>query len=761
MLDPQRFCRGVPVKSHKVLDAVMVRRLKQDLREIGLEFPVRKTIQIDIDGLPADAPELVLPRLLDEYRSARAARLLSESRSVQNAAALVTTSLQKRLLSSIEAFARTLEIHRMAIERQEAKARAVASEGPLPRLPLLAEAPGADDDRAELPEPEVQAEEDAQMSAATRVSGAVSERERTLLREMTDVAATARHLPDPRVKELIAWIRENRDRRVLVFTEYTDTKRYLEQQLRAALFTSARDEARLATFHGGMSEDTREEIKRAFNADPAKHPLRILIATDAAREGVNLQNHCADLFHFDLPWNPSRMEQRNGRIDRKLQRSPEVRCHYFYFAQRPEDRVLKTLVRKTETIQRELGSLARVLESRVEKALAGGIRREDVDRLARQLESENLADDDRAVVKEELEVSRERKEALIKQVDVLRNLLAHSQEDLGYSEASFRDAISSALELTGAAPLMPLDGSGSVLTTRWQFPLLDAGGRAASGWTDTLDTLRAPRRKEQKPWEWRRESPPRPIVFDDPGTLDGEVVHLHLSHRVVQRLLGRFLAHGFVDDGLTRTCLLQTHDAVPRVVLLGRLSLYGEAAARLHDELLFVPARWIDPEVRQAALTPYAQETSRRTLQMLQEALAAPAATIPAGASDRLLRSAPRDADELAPWLGGMADRAIAEATQLLTERGSMEAFAMEKILDEQRAGIEKTLKKHADPNLSLPFSEDERRQLEADRRHWDSRLASLADERVREPERIRASYRVKAKRLEAVGLVYLWPASG
>ena len=95
-----------------------------------------------------------------------------------------------------------------------------------------------------------------------------------------------------------------------------------------------------------MDDESREEVKRAFNTDPKKHPLRILIATDAAREGINLQNHCADLFHFDVPWNPSRMEQRNGRIDRKLQRSAEVRCYYFVYKQRPEDRVLQVLVKK-------------------------------------------------------------------------------------------------------------------------------------------------------------------------------------------------------------------------------------------------------------------------------------------------------------------------------------------------------------------------------------------------------------------------------
>src|SRR5947208_8847949 len=115
-----------------------------------------------------------------------------------------------------------------------------------------------------------------------------------------------------------------------------------------------------------------KEVQPRFNADPAKDPLRILLATDAAREGLNFQAHCTDLFHFDLPWNPGRIEQRNGRIDRKLQPASEVRCHYFVLPQRAEDRVLEVLVRKTETIRKELGSLSKVIDDDIERRLGGG-----------------------------------------------------------------------------------------------------------------------------------------------------------------------------------------------------------------------------------------------------------------------------------------------------------------------------------------------------------------------------------------------------
>ena len=65
-----------------------------------------------------------------------------------------------------------------------------------------------------------------------------------------------------------------------------------------------------------MHSDDRERIKAAFQAHPAESPVRILLATDAASEGIDLQNHCSRLIHYEIPWNPNRMEQRNGRLDR-------------------------------------------------------------------------------------------------------------------------------------------------------------------------------------------------------------------------------------------------------------------------------------------------------------------------------------------------------------------------------------------------------------------------------------------------------------
>jgi SNF2 family DNA or RNA helicase len=151
-----------------------------------------------------------------------------------------------------------------------------------------------------------------------------------------------------------------------------------------------------------------------------------LIATDAAREGVNLQNYCAELFHFDVPWNPSRMEQRNGRIDRKLQKSPVVRCHYFIYPQRAEDRVLEVLVKKTQTIQAELGSFSPVVEKNVSRLLAQGIRAQDEVALTQAIAAADTSDGDSIakgkMITEELEMVRERQQQLLEQERQLQNI---------------------------------------------------------------------------------------------------------------------------------------------------------------------------------------------------------------------------------------------------------------------------------------------------------------------------------------------------
>ncbi|BAY66815.1 SNF2-related helicase (plasmid) [Calothrix brevissima NIES-22] len=777
ILDPQRFCRGVPVRNRKLLDTVMVRRLKQDLREIGEEFPQRYVLPIVIDNLPEDAPELKLSRLLQQYRNLREERLKDAAKSTQTTAMLVITSLQKRLLSSIEAFARTLKVHRTAMEKQAANRPLIHQAS----LPLLFESPGADDERAEFSEEEVIAEEDAQMAAATMQVAGQTARELAILDEMADVANSSRYQPDPRIQKLVEWIRQNLcpdlgqpnalwlERRVIIFTEYTDTKRYLQQQLQSAIANSNREHERIDVFHGGIGEERREAIKSAFNADPARHPLRILIATDAAREGVNLQNNCADLFHFDVPWNPSRMEQRNGRIDRKLQRSPVVHCYYFVLPQRTEDKVLDVLVRKTVTIQQELGSLAPVVEKNVSRLLANGIRHQEVNNLANSInQAEQLNNKETVntqVINEELEQARLRQQDLTKQVENLQEMLKESRDWLGLDDNHFRNAISASLEILGVPTLAPVDVNevaNNPVTARWTIPALDQRTGADPTWSTTLDTLRTPRKIGQKPWEWRKEAPIRPVVFRDPGSLDGDVVHLHLEHRIVQRLLSRFLAQGFLHDELTRACVCLTNDPMPKVIALGRLALYGERASRLHDQVIAVAAEWSDPTSRgRKKLQPLREGEKDNVLELLETSLASPhLLQVAEAVKERLKKSAAQDVAELISHLERRATALAESAEKKLANRGVKEAAEMKKILEEQQTRILKCQEESKVVQLSLPFIE-EQRQLDADRRHWEKRLQAIATELISEPARIEAAYKVKAVRVEPVGVIYLWPISG
>ncbi len=757
ILDPQRFCRGVPpLKSH--VKDVMVRRLKEDLRGLGIPgFPRREVLQIDLPRpgeppLPESAPELLLARLLDEYRELREARVADASKSAKNAARLVLVSLQKRLLSSIEAFASTLAAHRRGLDKKR-KTRPDLTADAL-------DAPGADDARADLTDEQLAAEDQASFELASSDDHGTTPAELALLDQMTKLAGESRARPDARVRELVAWIRAEcmdgktwNDRRVLVFTEYADTKRYLVERLTEAFG----DTHRIDTFHGGMMEERREEVKRAFNTAPSAHPLRVLIATDAAREGVNLQNHCSDLFHFDVPWNPSRMEQRNGRIDRKLQRSPLVRCHYFVFTQRPEDHVLKTLIDKTVRIQEELGSLAPVLEARLGRILDGGIRRKDRHKLEKAIRDEAVASDQRAAVADELDdAARARRDELAKQIERLRDLMDTAKKAIDFDQARFRAVLSSGLGLLGTSALEP---AGEDV---WRLPSDPALVRDPS-WMETLDTLRAPRKRGEKPWEWRKNNPIRPVVFEDVGSLDDTHVHLHLEHRLVQRILGRFMAQGFVRDDLARAVALISQGAIPRVVLLGRLSIFGEHGSRLHDRILAVAARWTDV-ARRDTLKLYAEggRAELETMQDVQRALT-DARPAPEAVRATLMKSADRDFAELAPHLAKLAAEEARWAEVELGKRGTREADDMVNILDAQKSRISAQLQQvpPTQDQLVLFPDEDERRQLRLNQAHWVERLKRLDLDRVEEPQRIRDTYAARASRVEPVGLVYLWPVTG
>ena len=334
---------------------------------------------------------------------------------------------------------------------------------------------------------------------------------------------------------------------------------------------------------------------------------------------------------------------------------------------------------------------------------------------------------------------------------------------MGFEAESFRDALSCALELLGAEPLAR-DGAsdgGVAGQETWTFPALERRTGADPTWAATLDTLRPPRRRDQKLADWRREAPIRPVVFEDAGVLGDDTVHLHLEQRVAQRLLARFRAQGFVHHDLSRACLAQARDSIPRVVLLGRLCLYGRRAERLHEEIVPLAARWVEPARRSDPLRAYAREAETRTLQLLERSLAGrPDWTPHEVIQAKLLAAAPRDIEELLPQLEPRADEIAELATRRLRERGEREARDLDVTLRRQRERIVDELDRHEGQyaQITLDFDDDERRQLQTNMRYWRTRLDQFDRDLKQEPGRIRAFYEVQAKRVEPVGLVYLWP---
>ena len=495
--------------------------------------------------------------------------------------------------------------------------------------------------------------------------------------------------------------------------------------------------------------EQREEVQQAFNSPPGEHPVRILLATDAAREGVNLQGHCADLFHYDVPWNPARMEQRNGRIDRTLQPQAEVRCHYFFHPQRTEDPVLRKLVNKVDVIHQELGSLGAVLMDRMSAVMDRGI-----DGSTEQaLDAADQMGLFRPTVQAELETSRAQMGDLQRDIEEAGQILNNSRKVMEFDPALLKDALNVGLELAGAEPLRRAEANGAT-GTAYLLPELP------QSWDQTIDTMRPPRPRDEPFWEWRKR-PAMPVVFNAPDTINSGVVHLHLQHPFVRRVLSRFTAQGFSAHDLSRVSIVRTrHDSLVRVIAFGRLSLFGPGATRLHDQLVSVAAQWIDGGGAKH-LRPFADEADRKALERLEEVLreSPDLKGISKAVQQRILGSADRDFATLWTHIDAEADAIAHDAERKLAARGSEEAEALRRILRNQREAIQKQI----GAKKQLDFTEREKeqlRQFENDRKHMEQRLAAIDAEIESEPPQLEDLYRVTVRRLEPVGMIYLWPST-
>lgn len=137
--------------------------------------------------------------------------------------------------------------------------------------------------------------------------------------------------------------------RPIVFCRFIATAKYLETWLPRRLKTP---DLRVVAVTGEVGDEER----RARIGELVEHPTRVLVATDCLSEGINLQEHFDAVLHYDLPWNPNRLEQREGRVDRFGQTRAEVRTELFYGADNQVDLVVRdVLIEKARTIRRRLG----------------------------------------------------------------------------------------------------------------------------------------------------------------------------------------------------------------------------------------------------------------------------------------------------------------------------------------------------------------------------------------------------------------------
>jgi len=149
----------------------------------------------------------------------------------------------------------------------------------------------------------------------------------------------------------------------VIFCRYVATAHYVGEHLRTHL-----GDIEVEVVTGElMPEERRERVEAMAEAE-----RRVLVATDCLSEGINLQHLFTAVVHYDLAWNPTRHEQREGRVDRFGQRAPEVRCTMLYGQDNPVDGfILNVILRKGEAIQKELGVLVPMPEDeqRINQAL--------------------------------------------------------------------------------------------------------------------------------------------------------------------------------------------------------------------------------------------------------------------------------------------------------------------------------------------------------------------------------------------------------
>ncbi len=743
LLDNQRFARGVE-PDFEQLNAIMVRRLKSELppRWNGEpRFPKREISPIEV---AYTQEERDIHQALQQYSELRIAH--ASDSTEQYATEFVAKLLKKRLFSSPAAFFITLTKHKSALieaKRHTSVTRRPSAQILRSQIEMLDEENDNDESIADAT--------DAALEAVAPLFREPSDQEQALLQQMHTWAERARHRPDSKAQRLIAWLEQTikpggrwSDTRVIIFTEYRDTQHWLHDLLTREGFVQIGPdgEKRLLTLYGGMNTEDRERVKAAFQADPADASVRILLATDAASEGIDLQNHCSHLIHYEIPWNPNRLEQRNGRIDRHGQRADQVNVSHFvsstYRTQTGSNtskldadlEFLMTAVDKIERIREDLGNVGPVIADQVEEAMLGRRRTLDTKRAEEHAPSRKLQS-----------FMRKQREKVEERIRQLYEQLQESKRELDLTPENIQAVVETALELAKQPPLQ-------------QRTLYDPHGNSApievfdvpelsGSWATCTDGLSHPHTHQI-----------RPIVFDHSRALGrDDVVLAHLNHRLVAMSLRLLRAEvwGSFDRKLYRVTARTVPSLQmdgPAVIAHARLLILGGDNQRLHEELIVAggylrAGRFVRMSERQLkeALTAAQYHMASQNIQQ------------------ELAAQWPRHKDALVQALSGRMRERATSLQKTLAIRSDKEQRDIRSILIELQESIRKELSQPAVVQLQFTgFSQDERQQYERDLDALEERANQIDDEIRQEVERIQRRFADPQPRLFPVAITYLVP---
>ena len=392
LLDPVRFqLKANLTEADKTnLNSVRIRRLKSDINKSTLVSPFADQKPPEEIKVVFEDTEIELFRALREYRKASLSMLRSSSRPGEKwVTSFIFSILTKRLLSCPFAFARTWWRH---IDKE----KTVDSD----QLFLLARNSSrrASDEFKNDSEKSV-AEEDASRFGGAWLRQRISEIQEHVedISKLLESSGYGRDavgfgesllspnsISDSKTDRLVAWIKSNLcknggglrdDERLIVFTEYKETLHFLEQRLRAE--EMGFDHNTLNLLYGGMTAQEFQSVQSSFE-DPSS-PVRLLLATDAASEGINMQNCCRWVLHYDIPWSPTKLQQRNGRVSRFGQLRD---VHTFYFRSDQDEDVdfLFRVAAKVDQVKEDLGSVEHVFAATLQQHMEGqGIDQDDFD----------------------------------------------------------------------------------------------------------------------------------------------------------------------------------------------------------------------------------------------------------------------------------------------------------------------------------------------------------------------------------------------